>query len=91
MSNYYSDNTETGQSIVKSSLLDVYLALKMLVNILVRPLWVNPATGNLKTEVLSGVIAVTNLSQIGGQDVYNQVIVDQMKIAWALCVRRNIT
>lgn len=83
---------------------DVYLALKLIANLLSRPIWLEPSTARLKTTVEGGtlptvttvttvatVTAVTSITQLGGFDAKQGLLNSTDRNLWSNSVRRAIT
>jgi hypothetical protein len=95
------DNTELNNDSVKISIREIYATLRNILATLIRAVYINPATGNIKIEAVSGTITtvttvttvatVTNLNQIASVDPVYAMIHYPMKINWALTVRNRIT
>lgn len=83
---------------------DVYAALKVMINLLSRPMWVEPGTGRVRvsdevvathavtltgTTLTSGTL--TTLTQLGGFPTKDTLLNHEKKIAWSLGVRNRIT
>jgi hypothetical protein len=74
---------------------DIHSALQNILKALLRPLWVDPASSNVRTMISSGTVTtvttVTNISQLGGFD-NKQVTLNLLdRSNWYNSVRRCIT
>lgn len=80
---------------------DVYAALKYIINLLSRPLWVDPATSRVKTDtiLISGTVTtcgtVTTITQLAGfaiqYDIKQSTMYDLSRISWAQNIRARIS
>ena len=74
---------------------DFAVALKNIINLLQRPLWINPTTGNIRlVETLTTVTTVstvTTLTQVGGVAAIDAMINAPLEISWQMNVRNRIT
>lgn len=72
---------------------DVYSALKLILNVLTRPMWVESSTSRLKTtvEAITTVATLTTLNQIAGFDAKTGLTNALERINWNTGVRRCIT
>ena len=85
---------------------DVYVALKSILNVLSRPLWVN-TSGQAQVAVVAGtlptvttvgtvttcgtVTTVTSVAQFSGMSTYYNQIVPHERTNWASAVRSRIS
>jgi hypothetical protein len=72
---------------------DIMLALKMLVQVLANPAYVDKSANQLRAQVtgsMTTVTTVTGLTNLGGYPA-QQSIIDQNRAAWAAVVRSRIT
>lgn len=86
-----------------ATMTDVYAALKVIANLLARPIWLNPGTGQLRVTVdaapatlagvttVSTVNAVTTLTQIAGFDAKLGLNNSIDRDLWSNSVRKAIT
>lgn len=84
-----------------TALGDIAIAVRSLLAAIVRPMWTNPSTGAVRTEIGSGVVTtvttvttcstVTTLSQLGGMAIKDVMVDHLMRSSWALNIRPRIT
>lgn len=79
---------------------DIFAALKSIINLLNRPIWMNSTTGAIRlvdtvttvTGATVGTVStVTSMTQIGGIAAYDSMIIIPMKNNWANSVRPRIS
>ena len=84
-------------SYFKDLTIDVSIALKNIVNLLNRPIWVNPVTGSVRLDTVAAVTtvttcsSVTNAAALGGLAPNEMLYQTPMRSCWALSVRSRIS
>ena len=85
---------------VESTLDDVYAALKLIANLLTRPIAQEQSTGRLRVAVethagtlpaVTTVTTVTSLTQLAGFSAKDSLLASADRASWALCLRNRIT
>jgi hypothetical protein len=89
---YNSADTDNGMLGV---IADTSIALRAILNALLRPLWVSNAGRVLATvdtvSTVGTVSVVTNLSSVAGFDIKSVLLYPSDRNSWANTIRRNIT
>jgi len=78
---------------------DINVALKSILNAIMRPIWLDPATGKINVNTVASITAgtittvgtVTSMSQMSGFDLKQSLLTSQDRSAWAGTIRNRIS